>query len=116
VRNGLSRVFRRLVSMGRQLLRCLGAFRGMLDLDAFAGLFAAWAAYLRAELHLRLGELLAGREGLAGLFAALPWHTHLGLKLHDLLVPPPVAAPADTARAVILVYSWNKAALTRQTL
>lgn len=81
-----------------------------------AGLFAAWAAYMRAELHLRLGELLAGREGLAGLFAALPWHTHLGLKLHDLLVPPPVAAPADTARAVILVYSWNKAALTRQTL
>lgn len=81
-----------------------------------AGLFAAWTAYLRAELCLRLGELEAGREGLAVLFAALPWHTHLGLKLHDLLTPPPVAAPAATARATILIYSWNKAALTRQTL
>jgi len=84
-------------------------------LDA-AGLFSAWAAFLRAELLLRLGEGHAGREGLAALFAALPWHTHLGLKLHDLLLPRPLASPQDTARAVILVYSWNKAGLVRQTL
>ncbi|MBI5518690.1 MAG: glycosyltransferase [Desulfovibrio sp.] len=81
-----------------------------------AGLFGGFAAFLRAELLLRLGEAQAGREQLAALFSALPWHTHLGLKLHDLLVPPPVATPEDTARAVILVYSWNKAELTRQTL
>ncbi|MGE4263004.1 MAG: glycosyltransferase [Desulfovibrio sp.] len=81
-----------------------------------AGLFGAWAAYARAELLLRLGETRAGCEGLAALFAALPWHTHLGLKLHDLLSPRPVAAQEDTARAVILVYSWNKAGLARQTL
>ncbi len=81
-----------------------------------AGLFSAWAAYARAELLLRLGETRAGCEGLAALFAALPWHTHLGLKLHDLLSPRPVASLEDTARAVILVYSWNKAGLARQTL
>jgi len=81
-----------------------------------AGLFAAYGAYLRAELLPRLGQAEAGRETLAALFFAMPWHTHLGLKLHDLLVPPPQAAPEDTARAVILIYSWNKAALTRQTL
>ncbi len=79
-------------------------------------LFGGFASLLRAELLLRLGEAQAGQAELAALFSALPWHTHLGLKLHDLLAPPPVAAPEDTARAVILVYSWNKAALTRQTL
>ncbi|MDR3640720.1 MAG: glycosyltransferase [Humidesulfovibrio sp.] len=81
-----------------------------------AGLFAAFSAYLRGELLLRLGEARAGRESLAALFSAMPWHTHLGLKLHDLLVPPPVARPEDSARATILMYSWNKAGLTRQTL
>lgn len=81
-----------------------------------AALFGGFAAYLRAELLLRLGEAQAGREELSSLFSCLPWHTHLGLKLHDLLVPPPVAPPGDTARATILVYSWNKAELTRQTL
>lgn len=79
-------------------------------------LFRAWAALVRTELLPRLGQPEAGREDLSALFAALPWHTHLGLKLHDLLVPPPVAGPQDTAKAVILVYSWNKAGLTRQTL
>lgn len=95
--------------------QALEAVAALEAVDA-AGLFSAWAAYLRAELLLRLGEGQAGREGLAALFAALPWHTHLGLKLHDLLAPRPVAAPGDTARAVILVYSWNKAGLVRQTL
>jgi len=93
----------------------LEAVAGLEALDA-AGLFSAWAAFVRAELLLRLGEGQAGREGLAALFAALPWHTHLGLKLHDLLSPRPVASPEDTARAVILIYSWNKAGLVRQTL
>jgi len=79
-----------------------------------AGLFAAYGAYLRAELLLRQGG--AGRAELAGLYAAMPWHTHFCLKLHDLALAPPVAAEQNTARAVILVYSWNKAALTRQTL
>lgn len=81
-----------------------------------ARLFGGFSALLRAELLPRLGEAQAGRAQLAALFSTLPWHTHLGLKLHDLLVPPPVAAPEDTASATILVYSWNKAALTRQTL
>jgi len=80
------------------------------------GLFSAWGAYLRAELLLRLGEARHGRAALAALFAAMPWHTHLGLKLHDLASPPPVASEEDTRRAVILVYSWNKAELARRTL
>jgi GT2 family glycosyltransferase len=79
-------------------------------------LFGAWAGYLRAELLLRLNRAEAGRRLLAGLFAALPWHTHLGLKLHALAFPLPVAPPEATADATILVYSWNKAALVRQTL
>lgn len=79
-------------------------------------LFGGVAAYLRAELLLRQGEGRAGQELLSALFDAMPWHTHLGLKLHALSTPLPVAARGDTARAVILVYSWNKAELTRQTL
>jgi len=84
--------------------------------DVDEHLFGAWAGYLRAELLLRLGRPQAGRELLAGVFAALPWHTHLGLKLHALAVPPPVAPPEAAGDATILVYSWNKAALVRQTL
>jgi len=76
--------------------------------------FGLWAAYLRAELLLRLGEGHAGREGLTGLFGTLPWHTHLGLKLHTLTHALPLAQ--DTSKAVILVYSWNKAELVRATL
>jgi len=79
-------------------------------------LFGAWAIYLRAELLLRLGRAEAGRELLAGLFAVLPWHTHLGLKLHALAFPLPVAPPEAAGDATILVYSWNKAKLVRQTL
>jgi GT2 family glycosyltransferase len=89
--------------------------------DVDEDLFGAWAGYLRAELLLRLGrddtaKSRAGRELLAKVFAALPWHTHLGLKLHALRFPPPVAEPAAANDAAILLYSWNKAALVRQTL
>jgi len=93
------------------------ALAGLAGADAMdQSLFGAFAGYLRAELLLRLGQAQAGRGELAALFAALPWHTHLGLKLHDLAFPPPVAPPTDSARAAILVYSWNKATLVRQTL
>ncbi len=81
-----------------------------------AALFGGVAALLRSELLPRLGEADAGRAELAALFAALPWHTQLGLKLHGLLAPPPVAPPGASRDAVICLYSWNKAALTRQTL
>ncbi|MBU1228680.1 MAG: glycosyltransferase [Proteobacteria bacterium] len=90
------------------------ALRHLPDVDA--DMFGAWAAYHRAELLLRLGEVQAGRELLNALFLALPWHTHLGLKLHALAVPLPVAPPAAAEDASILVYSWNKAVLVRQTL
>lgn len=81
-----------------------------------AGLFGGVAALMRAELLPRLGEADAGRAELAALVAALPWHAQLGLKLHGLLAPPPVAPPEASGRAVICVYSWNKAGLARQTL
>jgi len=94
---------------------------GEVDAGAGGSLFGAWAAYLRAELLLRLGRTdtaksRAGRELLAGVFAALPWHTHLGLKLHALRFPPPMAGPEAAQDAAILLYSWNKAELVRQTL
>lgn len=79
-------------------------------------LFGAWAMYLRAELLLRLARVEAGRDLLAALFKVLPWHTHLGLKLHALAFPLPVAPPEAAGDATILVYSWNKAELVRQTL
>ncbi len=78
--------------------------------------FIAWERYVAAETQLRRGAADQAREILSGLFAELPWHVHLGQKLHALLSPPPVAPRASTAGAAILVYSWNKAALTRQTL
>lgn len=90
------------------------ALRHLPDVDA--DMFGAWSAYHRAELLLRLGEAQAGREQLSALFQALPWHTHLGLKLHALATPLPVAPPEAAGDASILVYSWNKAALVRQTL
>jgi len=79
-------------------------------------LFGLWTNYLRAELLLRQGELKRGQNELAQVFAALPWHTHLGLKLHGLAAQQPLAPASATANAVILVYSWNKAELVRQTL
>jgi GT2 family glycosyltransferase len=79
-------------------------------------LFGLWAGYLRAEIALRQGEAEAGRTQLAEIFRALPWHTHLGLKLHGLCTPLATAPAAATEDAVILVYSWNKAGLTKQTL
>jgi GT2 family glycosyltransferase len=79
-------------------------------------LFGGVAALLRGELLLRLGEERGGRETLAALFSVMPWHTQLGLKLHDLASPPPTAGPKAAGRAVICVYSWNKAELVRQTL
>lgn len=90
---------------------CLGTL-GCVNAD----LFGLWADYLRAELLLRQGESELGQAALAQVFAALPWHTHLGLKLHTLAAPRPVAQARATESAVILVYSWNKAQLTRQTL
>lgn len=80
------------------------------------GVFGVFSGYLRAELLLRLDGDRAGRDALAGLFSAMPWHTNLGLKLHALLAPGPVAPAGAAERAVVLVYSWNKAELARRTL
>ncbi len=89
--------------------------------DAFIAIdagkvFAAYAMYLRAQVLLRLGERRAGLSLLTELFAAMPWHVNLGLKLHALAAPLPVAPAEAAGRAVILVYSWNKAELARRTL
>jgi GT2 family glycosyltransferase len=81
-----------------------------------AALFGDFAALLRAESLLRLGEAEAGRADLAALFAALPWHAHLGLKLHALAAPPPEAPAGSAGRAAVCVYSWNKAELVGRTL
>lgn len=78
--------------------------------------FTAWETLARAEILLRTGEGQGARRALAGLFAAMPWNVGLGLKLHALLSPGPVAPARATAGASILVYSWNKAELARQTL
>lgn len=74
------------------------------------------ADYLRAELHLRLGEQTEGVRLLARVWRRMPWHPQLTLKLSNLLETPPAVNTNDFADTCVLVYSWNKAFLLEQTL
>jgi GT2 family glycosyltransferase len=76
--------------------------------------FGSWREYLLAELELRLGQA-RGRERLARLWRAMPWHPQLTLKLHTLGRPAP-ATPSDFSGVAVLLYSWNKAELLERTL
>lgn len=80
-------------------------------------LWGLWRAYAGGELLLRLGEIERGRDGLAMLWQAMPWHVNLTLKLHDLYAPPPAkTTDGETASVAVLLYSWNKADLLAATL
>jgi len=81
-----------------------------------SGAWGLWRTYAAAELLLRLGKKGEAKGALAGLWKAIPWHVNLTLKLHDLFRPTPMANEADTADIAILAYSWNKAALLKDTL
>ena len=77
--------------------------------------FAPFGDYLAAHLQGRAGLREQAAATLAGLWRDMPWHTNLTLKLFDLASPKDnVALPPDPT--AILVYSWNKADLLRQTL
>lgn len=81
-----------------------------------ANLWGLWRAYSAAELYLRQGKTGKAKGVLAALWKTVPWHVNLTLKLHDLFNPLPVGAEADTKNVAILVYSWNKADLLKDTL
>ncbi|GAB6036275.1 glycosyltransferase [Fundidesulfovibrio butyratiphilus] len=76
---------------------------------------APFADYLTAHLLERSGEVDQAVSLLAGLRRAMPWHANLTLKLHDLVfLPRSSSLPPD--RTAVLLYTWNKADLVRQTL
>lgn len=77
--------------------------------------FGLWRDLLRSELCAALGFAGQARDLLVGLRRRLPWHPHLALKLHALIAPDP-PAPAEARDVSVLLYSWNKAGLLRDTL
>ncbi len=90
-------------------------FVDAVDPEAFGAVQTLW----RGELAIRMGDLDAACTTFLRFWTHAPWLTNLTLVLHDLLFPPP-PPPASTAQAaresVILLYSWNKAAVLDQAL
>ena len=92
--------------------------------EAFAALdrvthkgFALWRTMRTAGLLARRGDSGAAASACAGLWRATGFHPNLTLLTHELACPAPGADlhNATTAPAILL-YSWNKADLLRQTL
>ncbi|MGE4290908.1 MAG: glycosyltransferase family 2 protein [Desulfovibrio sp.] len=79
-------------------------------------IWSPFAEYLRAELHLRMGDRAEGVRLLARVWKRMPWHPQLTLKLSGLLETPESPLKDDFSDACVLVYSWNKAGLLEQTL
>ncbi|EPR39992.1 glycosyl transferase family 2 [Desulfovibrio sp. X2] len=79
--------------------------------------WGGWAAQRRAELLALAGEEDAARAVYAKLFAAMPWHANLALRLHALSHPA-TPEPGLTGRipAAVCLYSWNKRELLAATL
>lgn len=77
--------------------------------------FGLWRDLLRSELSAALGRPDQARDLLAGLWRRLPRHPHLVLKLHALAAPE-LRVPTEARDVSVLLYSWNKAALLRDTL
>lgn len=76
---------------------------------------AAWQSFL-AECLLRQGERAAAIEQYRAVVAAHPWHVTALMRLYDLAEERDRdSAPLD-GDAVILLYSWNKAAELDATL
>lgn len=81
-----------------------------------ANIWGLWRTYAGAELLLRNDEKARGRDALAGLWKAIPWHVNLTLKLHDLFNGPTLAEESTAGSVAVLLYSWNKADLLADTL
>ncbi|MUM76290.1 glycosyltransferase [Pseudodesulfovibrio sp. F-1] len=76
-----------------------------------------WRIQAGSELLLRLGEAERGRDLLATLWRAIPWHVNLTLKLHALYAQPiRETNDEETSSVAVLLYSWNKADLLASTL
>ncbi|GFK96031.1 hypothetical protein NNJEOMEG_03905 [Fundidesulfovibrio magnetotacticus] len=76
---------------------------------------APWLLHLEARRLLRDGDRPGAARILRALLDAMPWHANLLLAAHDAALLPS-DGPLPEARTALLVYSWNKAELTAQTL
>ncbi|MFW5838175.1 MAG: glycosyltransferase, partial [Desulfovibrionaceae bacterium] len=61
-------------------------------------------------------ETALARRLYAGLHRAMPWHVNILLRLDSLQRPTLPAPRQDLASTALLLYSWNKADLLRDTL
>ena len=72
--------------------------------------FPHWQAYVLAELAARGGDNAMATKILERLWAAMPWHTNLTLKLASMRASRPPALPVyDAPPAAVCLYTWNKA-------
>lgn len=80
-------------------------------------IFGFWKEYALAGIALSLGSSDRAGQIISGLWQHLPWNSNLLLTAHDLLHPLQTASPdKSNSRVAVLLYSWNKADLLRQTL
>ena len=91
------------------------ARQAILDVDEV--IWPKWKRYVLAETALRMGEKEKAISSLTDMVRTMPWNVNLLLKLHDLLFLPEPDRSLLTSESVhILLYTWNKADLIRDTL
>jgi GT2 family glycosyltransferase len=97
---------------------CLSPGAALQEVESVDGaIWPWWKAYHTGELLIRAGDAETGRGILGRLATRIPWHVHVILKVYDLQFPltTPVEITGEISTAILL-YSWNKGDLLRETL
>jgi GT2 family glycosyltransferase len=84
--------------------------------DTDENVWGWWRAQRTAELLARLGRLEEAAARYARLLQAMPWHVNVLLRLDSLLREAGRPAPQNLDDAAVLLFTWNKADLLRDTL